>query len=199
LFFQGPLNKTKLLENGKKHRKNWTNSHVVLTDTFLLFFKDAKTFASMQAGSLTKPEHCVDLKGAKIEWCTGDKSKRTNVFEVTTAFLGITILLQDSDNANAKDWFREISEVSERLIRRHEESLDPSTRRKGSDSSQQTSTLQLPVRKLNSAGSKVNRTTSLKLKFLGSANDLEVAPPPPPTSAQQQVTNFATNVKIFKH
>jgi hypothetical protein len=36
---QGPLNKTKLVENGKKHRKNWTSSHVVLTDTFLLFFK----------------------------------------------------------------------------------------------------------------------------------------------------------------
>ena len=52
---QGPLNKTKLLENGKKHRKNWTNSHVVLTDTFLLFFKDAKTFASMQSGGHTKP------------------------------------------------------------------------------------------------------------------------------------------------
>lgn len=36
---QGPLHKTKLIENGKRHRKSWSNSHVVLTDTFLLFFK----------------------------------------------------------------------------------------------------------------------------------------------------------------
>ena len=44
---QGPLHKTKWLENGKKHRKNWTNSHVVLTDTFILFFKDAKIAQTM--------------------------------------------------------------------------------------------------------------------------------------------------------
>lgn len=36
---QGPLNKTKLMENGKRLRKNWAMAHVVLTDTFLLFFK----------------------------------------------------------------------------------------------------------------------------------------------------------------
>jgi hypothetical protein len=32
-----------------------------------------------------------------VAWCASDKSKRNNVFEVTTALFGITILLQDSD------------------------------------------------------------------------------------------------------
>ena len=45
---QGPLHRTKLVENGKRQRKNWSSCHAVLTDTFLLFFKDAKTFAAMQ-------------------------------------------------------------------------------------------------------------------------------------------------------
>ncbi len=37
---QGPLHRTKLVENGRRHRKNWSSAHTVLTDTFLLFFKD---------------------------------------------------------------------------------------------------------------------------------------------------------------
>ena len=194
---QGPLNKTKLVENGKKHRKNWTSSHVVLTDTFLLFFKDAKTFASMQSGGLTKPDHCVDLKGANVAWCTSDKSKRNNVFEVTTALLGITILLQDSDQTNATNWFHEIREVSEHLTRRQAELLDPTSRRLGSDSGlPQTSTLQLPVRKLSgNAASKVNRTTSLKLKFLGSANELDMGPPPPPLASAMSTQSNKVNIR----
>ena len=51
---------------------------MVLTDSLLLFFKDSKAF--LEKGQ--KPEHCVDLKGASIEWCQADKSKRSNVFEV---------------------------------------------------------------------------------------------------------------------
>lgn len=36
-----------MTENGKRLRKNWTTSHVVLTELFLLFFKDAKSFAAV--------------------------------------------------------------------------------------------------------------------------------------------------------
>lgn len=44
---EGPLNRTKITENGKRLRKNWTTTHVVLTELFLLFFKDSKAFAAM--------------------------------------------------------------------------------------------------------------------------------------------------------
>jgi hypothetical protein len=106
---QGPLNKTKLLENGKRQRKNWSVSHVVLTDTFLLFFKDQKTFASMQQSTShanSKPDHTVDLKGAAVAWCTGDKSKRSNVFEVSSAVLGSTILMQDESLQTSAEWYQ---------------------------------------------------------------------------------------------
>lgn len=36
-----------MTENGKRLRKNWTTSHVVLTELFLLFFKDVKSFAAV--------------------------------------------------------------------------------------------------------------------------------------------------------
>ncbi len=117
---QGPLHRTKLVENGRRHRKNWSASHAVLTDTFLLFFKDPKAFASMQRHSGGgKPEHCVDLKGARVEWCAAGggerKSKRSNVFEVTNPVLGLTMLLQDDSLQVSAEWFQEIREVIDAL------------------------------------------------------------------------------------
>ena len=98
---QGPLHKTKLLENGKKQRKNWNVAHIVLTDTFLLFFKDAKSFANLQSGNNSKPDFCIDLKGAIVDWCSSDKSKRSNVFEVSSAILG----KNKNKNIYLVDWF----------------------------------------------------------------------------------------------
>ncbi len=121
---QGPLSRTKLVENGRRHRKNWSCSHAVLTDTFLLFFRDAKTFSILQSGASTgggnnvKPEHCVDLKGATVSWCAaGDKSKRSNVFEVST-LLGLTMLMQDDSLQVSAEWYQEIRDVIEALEER---------------------------------------------------------------------------------
>lgn len=44
---EGPLNKTKITEKGKRVRKNWTSTYAVLTELQLLFFKDNKGFSSM--------------------------------------------------------------------------------------------------------------------------------------------------------
>lgn len=41
---EGVLNRTKITENNKKVRKNWSTAYVVLTQTQLLFFKDSKTY-----------------------------------------------------------------------------------------------------------------------------------------------------------
>ncbi len=73
----------------------------------------------MQRSGSTKPEHCVDLKGARVEWCCAAerKSKRSNVFEVTNAVLGLTMLLQDDSLQVAAEWFQEIREVIEALAR----------------------------------------------------------------------------------
>ena len=106
---QGTLLKTKLVEGGKKQRKDWRSCHVVLTDKFLMFFRNSKDFGAMQqsssasgGGSSSKgsgsssstPEINFDLKGAEINWSDKSKSRKNNVFEVSSALLGTTILLQ---------------------------------------------------------------------------------------------------------
>lgn len=165
---QGPLHKTKLVEHGKKYRKNWCTSHLVLTDTFLLFFKEAKVFAAMQSGtSNSKPDHCVDLKGGQIEWCNSDKSKRSNVFELATV-LDLRLLLQDDDFTVANDWFCDIEHVivslSQReLVAQGAASLTQDDRMRLRSG---TSTLQ-------SNKGKVGRSKSFgKMKFLASNEDV---------------------------
>ncbi|XP_032794674.2 rho GTPase-activating protein 12 isoform X3 [Daphnia magna] len=114
---QGVLHKTKLTENGKKIRKNWTSSWVVLTDLFLFLFKESTTKMSAAAGGsptgTNKPELCVDLNGATIEWAAV-KSSRKGVFQVST-LLGVQLLLQDEDETNAVVWFNEIKRAILRL------------------------------------------------------------------------------------
>ena len=125
---QGILQKTKLTENGKKIRKNWTSSWVVLADLFLFIFKEssstkmAAASGNKESGSgssaalsatTNKPELCVDLNGATIEWAAV-KSSRKGVFQVST-LLGVQLLLQDEDETNAVVWFNEIKKAILRL------------------------------------------------------------------------------------
>lgn len=120
---QGVLQKTKLTENGKKIRKNWTSSWVVLTDLFLFMFKESAgssakghpppPSSSGATAPANKPELCVDLNGATIEWAAV-KSSRKGVFQVST-LLGIQLLLQDEDETNAVVWFNDIKKAIQRL------------------------------------------------------------------------------------
>ena len=187
---QGPLHKTKWIENGKKHRKNWTNSHVVLTDTFILFFKDAKSFQTMSQKALShqaKPDLCIDLKGATVDW-SPQHSKRHNVFEVLP-LLGTTVLLQDDSIQVAGEWFQEINRTIDTISRKtipptpnlaamnissnsisEDDTLDLEINLRDSDPAQSVpsghSTLQLPTTKKEKDKSKpVNRTKSLKMKL----------------------------------
>ncbi|GIY84234.1 rho GTPase-activating protein 12 [Caerostris darwini] len=101
---KGTLNKTKLVEGGKRIRKNWTTSFVVLTDVFLLFYKDIRSAHLATPG--VKPELCIDLNGALVEWCP-DKSSRKNVFQISTV-LGHQLLLQDDNAQTTREWFETI-------------------------------------------------------------------------------------------
>ncbi|GBL85098.1 Rho GTPase-activating protein 15 [Araneus ventricosus] len=101
---KGTLNKTKLVEGGKRIRKNWTTSFVVLTDVFLLFYKDIRSAHLANPG--IKPELCIDLNGALVEWCP-EKSSRKNVFQISTV-LGHQLLLQDDNAQTTREWFETI-------------------------------------------------------------------------------------------
>ncbi|OXB68687.1 hypothetical protein ASZ78_005878, partial [Callipepla squamata] len=77
---EGYLLKAKIADGGKKLRKNWSTSWIVLTSRKMEFYKESKQPALANLKPGYKPE-CVDLCGAHIEW-TPEKSSRKNVFQV---------------------------------------------------------------------------------------------------------------------
>ncbi|KAG8308463.1 Rho GTPase-activating protein 9 [Homalodisca vitripennis] len=144
---EGPLNKTKITENGKRVRKNWTSTHAVLTELLLLFFKDNKGFPSMMSGN-GRPELSVDLNGAVVD--TGDKvSSRKNVYMLSTV-LGLQVLIQCDCAASAEQWLAAIQGAID--------NLPSSTEAKGlrakTESPSEDSKL----------GARINRSKSIKLK-----------------------------------
>ena len=216
---QGILQKTKLTENGKKIRKHWASSWVVLTDLFLFLFKEsaASKMASSSSspptalsGTTNKPELCVDLNGATIEWAAV-KSSRKGVFQVST-LLGVQLLLQDEDETNAVVWFNEIKRAIHRLPcgsgsgsgSSSGEALamaqypTPQSGRKltptaflspPSPSAESGAVAMQPLSKQGSKKTRLGRTKSTKVTkvvpFLGSTEDLTAASPSP----ERQVMN----------
>ncbi|KAM9758962.1 rho GTPase-activating protein 15 isoform 1-T2 [Menidia menidia] len=146
----GLLNKTKIAEGGKKLRKNWSPSWVVLVGNSLVFFKDPKsqTPSSWRPGN-SRPESSVDLRGAQVLWANELSSKK-NVFKLRTV-TGNEFLLQSETESLIKEWYNTIKNVIDRLDR--ENPLDNvllySLRRAGS------------VEMLDHSGDEEERRTSL--------------------------------------
>ncbi|XP_058486907.1 rho GTPase-activating protein 9 isoform X3 [Solea solea] len=146
----GLLNKTKIAEGGRKLRKSWSPSWVVLVGNSLVFFKDPKsqTPSSWKPGN-SRPESSVDLRGAQLQW-TNDLSSKKNVFKLRTV-TGNEFLLQSETDSLIKEWFNTIQKVIVRLDR--ENPLDNvllySLRRAGS------------VEMLEHSGDEEDRRTSL--------------------------------------
>lgn len=112
----GLLNKTKIAEGGRKLRKNWSPSWVVLVGNSLVFFKDPKsqTPSSWKPGN-SRPESSVDLRGAKLHWANELSSKK-NVFKLRTV-TGNEFLLQSETDSLIKEWYNTIQNVIDRLDR----------------------------------------------------------------------------------
>lgn len=109
---EGYLLKAKIADGGKKLRKNWSTSWVVLTARKMEFYKESKQPALVNLKPGYKPE-CVDLCGARIEW-TSEKSSRKNVFQITTVS-GNEFLLQSDIDIVVLDWFHAIKNAIDRL------------------------------------------------------------------------------------
>ncbi|XP_014353853.1 rho GTPase-activating protein 15 isoform X2 [Latimeria chalumnae] len=129
----GLLNKTKIAEGGRKLRKNWNVSWVVLAGNSLAFYKDPKTQSPASwKPACSKPESSMDLRGALLTW-TRDMSSKKNVLHLRTV-TGNEFLLQSDNEAVILEWYQTIKNVIERLDR--ENPLDDlilySLRRSGS-------------------------------------------------------------------
>ncbi|KAL7386847.1 hypothetical protein ABVT39_014777 [Epinephelus coioides] len=106
----GILNVTKITENGKKVRKNWTSSWTVLQGSTLLFAKGQGGGTSWFGGSQSKPEFTVDLRGGSVEWASKDKSSKKNVIEVKTR-QGTELLIQSEIDSLVSDWYRALQDT----------------------------------------------------------------------------------------
>ncbi|CAH1788728.1 unnamed protein product [Owenia fusiformis] len=95
---RGNLNRTKILEHGKRVKKSWNSSYVVLNGSSLVFFKDQK------AAQGSKPESSLNLVNAKVEWSSKDKSSRKHVIQVSTSD-STQYLLQTDDPIKIHDWY----------------------------------------------------------------------------------------------
>ncbi|XP_034986797.2 rho GTPase-activating protein 15 isoform X2 [Zootoca vivipara] len=109
---EGCLLKAKIADGGKKQRKNWTTSWLVLTGQKIEFYKESKQAAVANLKAGYKPEW-VDLCGAHIEW-TKDKSSKKNVFQITTAS-GNEVLLHSDIDFIILEWFNAIKNAIDRL------------------------------------------------------------------------------------
>ncbi|XP_071347143.1 rho GTPase-activating protein 12-like isoform X2 [Trachinotus anak] len=106
----GVLNVTKITENGKKVRKNWTSSWTVLQGSTLLFAKGQGGGTSWFGSSQSKPEFTVDLRGGSVEWASKDKSSKKHVIELKTR-QGTELLIQSENDNVINDWYRTLQDT----------------------------------------------------------------------------------------
>ncbi|XP_036375335.1 rho GTPase-activating protein 12-like isoform X2 [Megalops cyprinoides] len=106
----GVLNVTKITENGKKVRKNWTSSWTVLQGYSLLFAKSQGGGTSWKFGSQSKPEFTVDLRGGSVDWASKDKSSKKHVIELKTR-QGTELLIQSENDGIINEWFKALVET----------------------------------------------------------------------------------------
>ncbi|XP_065805824.1 rho GTPase-activating protein 27 isoform X2 [Labrus bergylta] len=112
----GILNKTKVSENGKKVRKNWTQTWTVLLGGVLTFHKDPKSTAPGASNKTNQivPEVTVDLRGATIGWASRDKSSKKNVLELKGKN-GVEFLIQYDTESIISDWHKVLVDTIRQL------------------------------------------------------------------------------------
>uniref|UniRef100_A0A452EGG2 Rho GTPase activating protein 9 n=1 Tax=Capra hircus TaxID=9925 RepID=A0A452EGG2_CAPHI len=113
----GLLNMTKIAQGGRKLRKNWGPSWVVLAGNSLVFYREppptAPSTAWGPAGS--RPESSVDLRGAALAHGRHLSSRR-HVLHIRTV-PGHEFLLQSDQEAELRAWHSALRAVIERLDR----------------------------------------------------------------------------------
>ncbi|XP_029444452.1 rho GTPase-activating protein 12 isoform X3 [Rhinatrema bivittatum] len=119
----GVLNVTKITENGKKVRKNWTSAWAVLQGSSLLFPKIQGSGGSWFGSNQSKPEFTVDLKGALIEWASKEKSSKKNVIELKTR-QGMELLIQSDNDSLINEWFKALCYTISNQVGESEEAFE---------------------------------------------------------------------------
>ncbi|XP_046516331.1 rho GTPase-activating protein 9 isoform X1 [Equus quagga] len=113
----GLLNMTKIAQGGRKLRKNWGPSWVVLAGNSLMFYREPPPPAPspLWAPMGSRPESSVDLRGAALAHGRHLSSRR-NVLHIRTV-PGHEFLLQSDQETELRAWHRALRAVIERLDR----------------------------------------------------------------------------------
>ncbi|XP_048662562.1 rho GTPase-activating protein 9 isoform X8 [Marmota marmota marmota] len=116
----GLLNMTKIAQGGRKLRKNWGPSWVVLAGNSLVFYREpppptAPSSGWMSGPAGSRPESSVDLRGAALAHGRHLSSRR-NVLHIRTV-PGHEFLLQSDQETELRAWHRALRAVIERLER----------------------------------------------------------------------------------
>ncbi|XP_034087691.1 rho GTPase-activating protein 27-like [Gymnodraco acuticeps] len=109
------MNKTKVVDNGKKIRKNWSQSWTVLHGGILTFHRDPKSAPPGTASKTSQitPEYTVELRGASVGWAT-NKSSKKNVLELKTR-QGCEFLMQYDTESIISDWLKAMQDTIRQL------------------------------------------------------------------------------------
>nr|XP_033787377.1 rho GTPase-activating protein 12 isoform X2 [Geotrypetes seraphini] len=165
----GVLNVTKITENGKKVRKNWTSAWAVLQGSSLFFPKIQGSGASWKFGSnQSKPEFTVDLKGAVIEWASKDKSSKKNVIELKTR-QGMELLIQSDNDSLINEWYKALCYTINNQVGDPEEAVeedvpDSPVEKHDKEKDQRDSKKSRSIKISNSIDSSEQKKTKTKLK-----------------------------------
>ncbi|XP_049847229.1 rho GTPase-activating protein 15-like isoform X2 [Schistocerca gregaria] len=186
---EGTLNKTKMWEiGGKKVRKNWSPSYVVLSKFHLLFFKDIKAYNAVKlavspGSASSSPDLCIDLKGALVE--EAEKlSSRKYVFAITTV-QGLKVLLQCDDKSLYTDWYHAVRNAIRSITKESGLRNSSSTKDVGSFLNQAVSPNQ------NRKVPRIDRSRSVKNKNKeGSLEDLASSPEDQQIGIHTRLKNF---------
>ncbi|XP_067218358.1 rho GTPase-activating protein 12a isoform X5 [Chanodichthys erythropterus] len=118
----GNLNMTKITENGKKVRKNWTSYWTVLQGSLLLFNKGQGSGTGW-FGRDQKLEFSVDLKGGSVDWASKDKSSKKHVLELKTR-QGMELLLQSDNDSFISDWHKALTDAIHTYMWESDEAIE---------------------------------------------------------------------------
>nr|XP_033787381.1 rho GTPase-activating protein 12 isoform X5 [Geotrypetes seraphini] len=164
----GVLNVTKITENGKKVRKNWTSAWAVLQGSSLFFPKIQGSGASWFGSNQSKPEFTVDLKGAVIEWASKDKSSKKNVIELKTR-QGMELLIQSDNDSLINEWYKALCYTINNQVGDPEEAVeedvpDSPVEKHDKEKDQRDSKKSRSIKISNSIDSSEQKKTKTKLK-----------------------------------
>ncbi|KAJ8272480.1 hypothetical protein GJAV_G00089590 [Gymnothorax javanicus] len=162
----GPLNVTKITENGRRVRKNWTSGWTVLEGSSFQFTK-GQGGGSSWFGGHSKPEFTVDLKGASVEWASKDKSSKKHVLELKTR-QGTELLIHSENESLVNEWYKALAETisahaweSDEAI---EEDMPESPGAEDEDTEKEHSKKSRSVKNSSGADSPEQKRTRYKLK-----------------------------------